>query len=695
MSQEKGSPPRRNCLNIFFPQQVEATKAKLKHYLYGVRTKDTCVVIHVTHKHNGNFAKGHREGVQIVGELIFTQDANDVYKTSALKGKEEIRCNYLYVAHYGGRPILISGQTKEIKNQDALFILYNLSKYIYIISDDHVSKLVCEALRRDGMLAKKGVKKNGTEECHSGGDKLVLDDICKRSDNEGDTQEKSPSDRSHQDGGVDKDGQTEHTDRVDHMNRPNCSSGGGGGAAKEANEADETKEADEADKANEANGANEANEANEANDQALNMHEIIILLNKKNSYAEMIEKGGEENGPHTNQDDSTNRNEQNLGCPILALLFLTYLVSSVCISFYYLLCILGKINARVFSSNIKNTLSFFKERLHIHSEWHPLLTSLMKSRHNPSDYAKYKELLLIRLCNFVIDVLLGFFLFIILSHEIIDLRFAFQKASVLYDSGTLTSILGTLLQNPLGLKLNNNFTSFIGSIIVSILDKWDYFKNVFPLKSSSAVHLLKLSSLCGVSFFLSFFMDYLKLITAHVTLIFAFLTKILSIFHSNMYSLYLLFNGKKWNILKLRVDTNYYTNEEVILGTVLFTILIFLYPTVFVLFLVFGIIYVIIGRIIYCLSLLKEIILYAPFYVLLLRDSQNGYINKGIRLAVGRFKKGNQNGAVAKWCRYKMHNVEWTELPKSHYLLLENANFAFFDKIKLFVDIFVHREGAK
>lgn len=44
----------------------------------------------------------------------------------------------------------------------------------------------------------------------------------------------------------------------------------------------------------------------------------------------------------------------------------------------------------------------------------------------------------------------------------------------------------------------------------------DYFKNVLPLKSSSVVHLLKLSSLCGASFFLSFFMDYLKLITAHV-----------------------------------------------------------------------------------------------------------------------------------------------------------------------------------
>ncbi|ANQ09341.1 Uncharacterized protein PCOAH_00034940 [Plasmodium coatneyi] len=672
MSQEKeGPPPRRNCLNIFFPQQVESTKPKLKHYLYGVRTHDTCVVIHVTHKQNGNFAKGHDEGVQIVGELIFVQDVKDVPKTSALKRQDEVRCNYLYVVHYGGRPILLSGKTEEVKNQDALFILYNLSKYIYTISDDHVNRLVWEALRRDDMLEKKKVKKSGTEECNpgedkqNGGDKIGSDDICKDSDRERDTQEESPSDESHDNRGVDKDEQAEHTDRLDHLNRPNCSNDSVDGAT---------------------------------NEQPLNMHEIIVLLNKKNEYAERIEKGEEENGPRSDQDNTTICNEQNLSSILSAFLFLTYLVSSVSTSFHYLLRILSKINERVFSRNIKNSLSFFKERLHMHSEWHSLLTSLMKNRHNPSDYAKYKELLLIRLCNFFIDALLGFFLFIILSHEIINLRFAFHKASILYDSGTLTSILGTLLQNPLGLKLNNNFTSFIGSIIVSTLDKWDYFKNVFPLKSSSAVHLLKLSSLFGASFFLSFFVDYLKLITVHVTLIFAFLRKILSIFHSNMYSLYLLFSGKKWNILKLRVDTNYYTNEEVILGTVLFTILIFLYPTVFVLFLVFGIIYLVIRSefnqpveaaktrlwirdytttrigIIYCLHLLKEIILYAPFYVLLLRDSQNGYISKGIRLT---------------------HNVEWTELPKSHYLLLENANFAFFDKIKLFLDVFINREGEK
>lgn len=659
MSQEKdGSAPRRNCLNIFFPQQVESTKTKSKHYLYGVRRHNTYVVIHVTHKQNGNCAKGHLEGVQIVGELFFAQDVDDVHKANALKRQDENGCNYLYVAHYGGRPMLISGQTEDIKNKDALFILYNLSKYIYIISDDHVSRLVWEALRKDGMLEKKRVKKKGAEECQHEKDKQVdrdkieSDDIYRGNSMEKENQETSPCDGSHLKWDIDKDGQTEQTDRLEHLNRPHCSNGHIG---------------------------NERNERNERKEQELNMHEIITLLNKKNEYADRIEKGGEENGPRGDQDDTTNLAEQNVRCILSVLLFLTYLVSSLTTSFYYLLCILDKIYTRFFSRNIKSSLSFFKDRLHMHSQWHPLLTSLMRNRHSPPDYAKYKELLFIRLCNFIIDVMLGFFVFMILSHEIINLHVAFQKASVLYDSGTLTSILGTLLQNPLGLKLNNNFTSFIGSIIVSILDKWDYFKNVFSLRSSSAVQILKLSSLCGASFFLSFFMDYLKLITLHVTLIFNFLKKILSIFHSNMYSLYLLFNGKKWNILKLRVDTNYYTNEEVILGTILFTILIFLYPTVLVLFLVFGIIYVVIRRIIYFLSLLKEIILYAPFYILLLRNSQNGYISKGIRLTVDK----------------PVHNMEWTDFPKSHYLLLENDNFAFFDKMNLFLGIFISRKGEE
>ncbi|KOB59338.1 hypothetical protein PFHG_01094 [Plasmodium falciparum HB3] len=141
-----------------------------------------------------------------------------------------------------------------------------------------------------------------------------------------------------------------------------------------------------------------------------------------------------------------------------------------------------------------------------------------------------------------------------------------------------------------------------------------------------------------------------------------------------MYSLYLLFNGKKWNILKLRVDTNYYSNEEVLLGTILFTILIFLYPTIFVLVLVFGLIYLIINRIIYLLCVMEKIILYTPFYIFFIQPNCNKYISKGF-----------------KFTKYEVGEHELLKrYPTNSYLLLENIHFLFFDKIKLFINIFLY-----
>ncbi|SCM23646.1 N-acetylglucosaminyl transferase component (Gpi1), putative, partial [Plasmodium chabaudi chabaudi] len=106
--------------------------------------------------------------------------------------------------------------------------------------------------------------------------------------------------------------------------------------------------------------------------------------------------------------------------------------------------------------------------------------------------------------------------------------------------------------------------------------------------------------------------------------------------------------GKKWNVLKSRVDTNYYTSEEVILG------------------------------LIYFLVILKELILYSPIYILLLR-SENKYISKGIKMRPCQDIKAN----------------ELVDLPQSHYLLLENDKFLFSDKIKLLLAIYFNYPNFK
>lgn len=56
---------------------------------------------------------------------------------------------------------------------------------------------------------------------------------------------------------------------------------------------------------------------------------------------------------------------------------------------------------------------------------------------------------------------------------------------------------------------------------------------------------------------------------------------------SGISALWRLFRGKKWNELRSRVDSYSYDNEQLFIGTILFTILLFLLPTVFMYYLVF------------------------------------------------------------------------------------------------------------
>ena len=57
---------------------------------------------------------------------------------------------------------------------------------------------------------------------------------------------------------------------------------------------------------------------------------------------------------------------------------------------------------------------------------------------------------------------------------------------------------------------------------------------------------------------------------------------------SGLTSLWRLFRGKKWNPLRQRVDSMPHAVEQLFVGTVGFTVLLFLYPTTLVFYVIFG-----------------------------------------------------------------------------------------------------------
>ena len=92
--------------------------------------------------------------------------------------------------------------------------------------------------------------------------------------------------------------------------------------------------------------------------------------------------------------------------------------------------------------------------------------------------------------------------------------------------------------------------------------------------------------------------DILRLISVHIAMIHRLLF-ILHYYLSEMIlSLWLLFRGKKSNILRSRIDTCNYDRKQLFFGTVLFSILVFLYPTFSVYYCLFTFLHTLIGLLI-------------------------------------------------------------------------------------------------
>ena len=87
---------------------------------------------------------------------------------------------------------------------------------------------------------------------------------------------------------------------------------------------------------------------------------------------------------------------------------------------------------------------------------------------------------------------------------------------------------------------------------------------------------------------ISIFSDLLSLLTLHI---YSFYVASARIFHWQLtiiISLFHLFRGKKRNILRNRIDSCDYDLDQLLLGTILFTLQFFLLPTVFVFYLTFA-----------------------------------------------------------------------------------------------------------
>lgn len=226
---------------------------------------------------------------------------------------------------------------------------------------------------------------------------------------------------------------------------------------------------------------------------------------------------------------------------------------------------------------------------------------------------------------------------------------------------------------PAGFKLNNELGRFMGGLFISALQVWEFtvmrismsdvdesyekssqwplislealidnkntisfYSKIFPTVLRTMVNVL---CYCGFSFLLCFVIDCFRLLTFHIYCFYSISARIYQRQLEILKSLFQLFRGKKYNILRNRTDnlnnystpSQYFEVDELLVGTLLFMILMLLLPTIFAFYLMFFL-----ARLacIITLNFFENILIFVnsiPLFMLLLKLKNSNRLQGGIK----------------------------------------------------------------
>ncbi|KAG2383328.1 hypothetical protein C9374_004665 [Naegleria lovaniensis] len=208
--------------------------------------------------------------------------------------------------------------------------------------------------------------------------------------------------------------------------------------------------------------------------------------------------------------------------------------------------------------------------------------------------------------NSIVDIILGFlFAYFIYSLYYTD---AFSKAKnqflIIYEGffKMVVNHFEWLIRdsNPGGFKLNRQLNLLLGNMAIGGITWWkSLFELCYSLVADNETVILLSKNLTltvviaccmtGFSTLIAAVSDCFMLASVNILLFYRITRRLYSQLIQITLSLWRLFRGKKNNPLRKRLDNcDDYSNEQLVLGTILFTICIFLYFTVAVYYFTFA-----------------------------------------------------------------------------------------------------------
>ncbi|KAI9889025.1 MAG: phosphatidylinositol N-acetylglucosaminyltransferase subunit gpi1 [Vezdaea aestivalis] len=200
-----------------------------------------------------------------------------------------------------------------------------------------------------------------------------------------------------------------------------------------------------------------------------------------------------------------------------------------------------------------------------------------------------------------------------------------------YTVDGLQSMISWLMVWPAGLKLNTELATFLGDLFLWVIEYWAGCVTSLRPVLPHLIWFIGFSSFAGASMPISLFSDLLSVLTLHIYSFYIASARIFNWQLTILVSLFHLFRGKKRNMLRNRIDSCDYDLDQLLLGTILFTLLVFLLPTVAIFYFTFASARMVIISLKATLDTLLACLNHFPLFALMLRIKDSRRLPGGIR----------------------------------------------------------------
>ncbi|KAJ3645555.1 hypothetical protein Zmor_023200 [Zophobas morio] len=239
----------------------------------------------------------------------------------------------------------------------------------------------------------------------------------------------------------------------------------------------------------------------------------------------------------------------------------------------------------------------------------------------------------------IFDLVLGVLLLrFFLEHEDFIVRFIENvRENIIHN---FRDLLIYLMGSPIGLKLNYAFNKSLGTFFFYHISLWRVFLITMQPFLKEYFRFLVLPAVFGFSYQIAMLSDLISIATFHVYCIYVYAARLIYFQLKGLLSLWRLFIGRKYNPLRTRVDSYQYSQHQLFIGTLGFTVLLFLLPTTamyYAVFVTFRLVILIVEEI---LTKIRYVLQCLPIYVFILFLASSPHMAGPICLKSKKSKDG-------------------------------------------------------